>query len=103
VVCCDTNDSPWLGLQPSVRLGGIRALVCVPLHLAEGGKGVIYVDSRMPGPPVTELDLELIENVASHASGVLATNLLQGEVDRLLESATELDDLAPRWDELRAF
>ncbi|MGA9333075.1 MAG: FHA domain-containing protein [Rudaea sp.] len=103
VVCCDTNDSPWLGLQPSVRLGGIRALVCVPLQLSDGSSGVIYVDSRMPGPPVTQLDLELIENVANHASNVLAVSLLQGEVDRLLASTAEIDELAPRWDELRAF
>ena len=103
VVCCDTNDSPWLGLRPSVRLGGIRALICVPLHLIDGGKGVIYADSRVPGPAITDLDLELIENVANHASHVLAANLLQGEVDRLLESGAELDEIAPRWDELRAF
>ena len=103
VVCCDTNDSPWLGLQPSVRLGGIRALVCVPLQLADGGSGVIYVDSTMPGLPVTELDLELIENVANHASNVLAASLLQGEVDSLLAATNEIDELAPRWNELRSF
>jgi hypothetical protein len=99
VVCCDTNESPWLGLRPSVRLGGIRALVCVPLRLGDGATGVIYVDSRRPGPPVTELDLELIESVAQHASHIVAVGHLQGEVSELTE---QLDDVAPRWDALRS-
>ncbi|MFI4969815.1 MAG: FHA domain-containing protein, partial [Lysobacterales bacterium] len=68
VVCCDTTESPWLGVRPSVRLGGIRGLVCVPLRMPGGSTGVIYVDSRSPGPPVTELDLELVENIATHAA-----------------------------------
>jgi transcriptional regulator with GAF, ATPase, and Fis domain len=99
VVCCDTNESPWLGLRPSVRLGGIRALVCVPLRLADGATGVIYVDSRRPGPPVTELDLELIESVAQHAAHIVAVGHLQNEVSELTE---QLDDVAPRWDALRS-
>lgn len=101
VVCCDTNDSPWLGLRPSVRLGGIRALVCVPLQLPAGGIGAIYADSTTVGPAITDLDLDLIENVANHTTSVLAAGALQGEVDALLASAEEIDELAPRWDELR--
>jgi len=100
VVCCDTNDSPWLGLRPSVRLGGIRAVLCVPLQIADGGRGAIYIDSRKPGPPVTELDLELIESVAQHASAAIAAGLLHGQVRDLLQSAADLDEVAPRWDEL---
>ncbi len=102
VVCCDTNESPWLGLRPSVRLGGIRALVCVPLQLGDGATGVIYVDSQRPGPPVTELDLELIESVAQHAAHVVAIGDLQGDVRDLLKNSQYLDETAPRWDELRA-
>ena len=101
VICCDTNDTPWLGLRPSVRLGGIRALVCIPLQLAEGASGVIYLDSRKPGPPVTELDLELIESVAQHAATIMAVGELQGEVRDLITSAQHIDEVAPRWDELR--
>jgi GAF domain-containing protein len=100
VVCCDTQDSPWLGLRPSVRLGGIRALVCFPLQVADGARGVIYVDSRKPGPPVTELDIELIETVAQQASAAIAAVRLQGEVQSLLQTAKDLDEIAPRWDEL---
>jgi hypothetical protein len=100
VVCCDTKDSPWLGLRPSVRLGGIRALVCLPLQMSDGARGAIYVDSRKPGPAVTELDLELIQSVARFASAAITANRLQSEVQKLMQ-AGDLDEAAPRWDELR--
>jgi GAF domain-containing protein len=88
-----------LGLRPSVRLGGIRAVVCVPLQVGGDAHGVIYVDSRKPGPPITELDLELIESVAQHATAAIAASRLQNEVQKLVHAA-DLDEIAPRWDEL---
>ena len=100
VVCCDTRDSPWLGLRPSVRLGGIRALVCLPLQMNDGARGAIYADSRKPGPAITELDLELIQSVALFASSAITANRLQSEVRKLM-LAGDLDEAAPRWDELR--
>ena len=72
VVCCDTLDSPWLGARPSVRLGGIRALMCVPLQSDGKPLGAIYADSCRPGPVLTELDLELVENLAQRATAALA-------------------------------
>ncbi|HEX6831964.1 MAG TPA: GAF domain-containing protein [Rudaea sp.] len=100
VVCCDTNESPWLGARPSVRLGGIRGIVCAPLRIGDNTLGVIYADSRTPGPPVTELDLELIENVAGHAAAALATRQLRGDMADVLRSAADAGMIAPRWDEL---
>lgn len=100
VVCCDTNDSPWLGARPSVRLGGIRAVLCVPLHVARNSFGVLYADSRRPGPAITELDLELIEAVAGHVAAVLTARQLRGELAELLQAAANAGLHAPRWDEL---
>jgi hypothetical protein len=100
VVCCDTDESPWLGARPSVRLGGIRALVCVPLSMPRL-RGAVYADSSKPGPLVTELDLELIESVAQHATAALDAARLQDDVNRLMRDASALGVDAPRWDELR--
>jgi GAF domain-containing protein len=100
VVCCDTEDAPWLGARPSVRLGGIRALVCVPLQVQGNALGAVYVDSRKPGPPITDLDLELIGNVAEHASAALAARQLQADVDEFLRDAADAGLQAPRWDQL---
>ena len=100
VVCCDTDQAPWLGVRPSVRLGGIRALVCVPLQIRGDALGVVYADSRNPGPPITDLDIELIGTVAEHASAALAARQLQGELMEFLRDAERAGFKAPTWDEL---
>lgn len=102
LVCCDTAHSPWLGARPSVRLGGIRALACVPLHRGDQRLGVIYADSQRPGPVLTELDLELLENLAEHASAALAAAQIQAELQQLLRAADAAGLAPPRWSELRA-
>ncbi len=101
VVCCDAAESPWLGARPSVRLGGIRGLVCVPLRLSGRSIGAIYADSRKPGPPVTELDLELIENVARHAAAAFEAARLESDVAEVVRSAADAGLRAPLWNDLR--
>ncbi|MET0232889.1 MAG: GAF domain-containing protein [Rhodanobacteraceae bacterium] len=101
VVCCDAADSPWLGAKPSVRLGGIRGLVCVPLRLSGESVGAIYADSRKPGPPVTELDLELIENVARHAAASFEAARLEADVADVMRSAADAGLRAPLWNDVR--
>ena len=98
---CDTGASPWLGARPSVRLGGIRALLCVPLAGAGGPIGAIYADSRQPGPPVTDLDLELVGNVALHASGAIEAARIGERLAGLVGALAEEASAAPRWDRLR--
>ena len=100
IVCCDTDQAPWLGARPSVRLGGIRALVCVPLQVRGDALGVVYADSRNPGPPITDLDIELLATVAEHASAALAARQLQGELVDFLRDAERAGIAAPRWDDL---
>jgi GAF domain-containing protein len=100
VVCCDTVDSPWLAVRPSVRLGGIRAIVCVPLAMQDGATGVIYVDSRQPGPPVTELDLELVESVASQAATAIEAANLRDRIAGLLDALSDSGEPAPAWEDL---
>ena len=101
VVCCDTTESPWLGVRPSVRLGGIRALICVPLAMPGGATGVIYADSRTPGPTITELDLELVETVARHASTAIEAARMQDRIARIQAAMERQEALAPLWDDLR--
>jgi len=89
-------------VRPSVRLGGIRSIACVPLRSAENALGALYADSRRPGPAITELDLELIETVAGQAAAALTARRLQAEVAQLLKTAADAGLNAPRWDELLA-
>lgn len=101
VVCCDTFESPWLGMRPSVRLGGIRAVVCVPLNISGGSSGVIYLDSRKPGPPVTELDLEMVETVATQAVTAIEAARVQARIDNLAAAINQHPSQKPLWAELR--
>lgn len=84
-----------------MRLGGIRGLVCVPLRLSGKSVGVIYADSRKPGSPVTELDLELIENVARHAAAAFEAARLEDNVADVVRSAADAGIRAPLWADLR--
>ncbi|UXI67544.1 GAF domain-containing protein [Tahibacter amnicola] len=102
VICCDTSDSPWLGARPSVQFGGIRAIACVPLTINTECLGAIYVDSRRAGPLLTELDLELFENLAQQAAATLAAARLRGAVDAVLQAAGDAGVPAPRWDDVRS-
>ncbi|MEO8669831.1 MAG: GAF domain-containing protein [Tahibacter sp.] len=101
IVCCDTSDSPWLGARPSVQLGGIRALTTIPLLIGDDILGAIYTDSREAGPVLTELDLELVENIAQNAAAALAAARLRSAVDSLRGDAADAGVQAPRWDEIR--
>jgi len=101
VVCCDVDQAPWLGARPSVRLGGIRALVCVPLQVRGDAIGAVYVDSRQPGPAITELDVELINTVAAQAAAALSARALQNDLAELLRDAERAGVAPPLWDDLR--
>ena len=75
--------------------------MCVPLPMQDGASGVIYVDSRQPGPPVTELDLELVESVAGQAATAIEAARLREKIAGLLDSLSDKDEPAPLWEELR--
>lgn len=68
VVANDIGNEPWLAERGSVIARGLQTLVCLPL--LDGGKafGAIYADRTREGPPVTTLDLELLEAFAEHVA-----------------------------------
>jgi hypothetical protein len=101
IVCCETGDSPWLGTRPSVKLGGIRSLLCIPLTLGGRARGVVYADSRTPGPPITELDIELVENVTRQASAAIEAARFEDRIADVLRNAASIGVQPPAWEELR--
>ena len=72
VVLSDVRADPALGKRPSVVSLGIGSLACVPLRHDGRILGVIYVDSRKLGPTFTQLDLDILENMADHMGAILA-------------------------------
>lgn len=81
VVTSDVQDDAILGSRPSVAGGGIRALVCVPLEIAGRGTGAVYADSRTPGSAFTDLDVEILQALTSHAALALAVAGLSRQVE----------------------
>jgi GAF domain/FHA domain len=93
VTLADVSSDAELARRQSVLSSGIRALVCLPLRVLERTIGVIYGDSRKPGSAFTELDLDLLAALTSHAALALAVARLHEEVEDLgqaLPAATTL-------------
>jgi hypothetical protein len=109
VVARDAKSDAFLGKRPSVVAMGIGSLACVPL-IAEGRVlGLIYVDGRREGGSFSDLDLEILEALADHASLVAASLRIDREIRLLLQrpsgepasgSPAFLDQLARRVGEL---
>jgi hypothetical protein len=94
VAVSDALLDPELKGRESVIAGGIRSLVCLPLVAADRMIGVIYADSREPGTSFGELDVEILQALATHASLAIAlaraNRELKGLAARLpdMETAT---------------
>jgi hypothetical protein len=82
IVANDIGNEPWLAERGSVIARGLQTLVCLPL--LDGGQafGAIYADRNRPGPPVTTLDLELLEAFAEHVALWLAVRRASDTVRR---------------------
>lgn len=84
VASSDISDHTELAARPSIIAGGIQALVCVPLTALERLIGVIYLDSRRPGVAFGDLEVEILDALASHAALALAVAGLDRELKGLL-------------------
>lgn len=125
VAVADALADPALGSRESVARGGIRALVCMPFSpppppspsppLAPPAPedrgaafdrrrlGALYADSSAPGSVFTELDVEILEALASQAALAIAAARLDEEVERLLADVEAVSGRGPLlWSEVLA-
>lgn len=84
VIVSDAKADDFLRERRSVIDLGIGALACVPLRGDGQVAGVIYVDGRKQGGTFTELDLEILESIADHASLVLAGIQIDRQIRHLV-------------------
>lgn len=89
VVSADARSDAELGSRASVIATGIRALLCVPVHALDRMIGVMYADSRKPGAAFTELDIEILEALASQAGLAIAVARLDQELKGLAHRIAE--------------
>jgi serine phosphatase RsbU (regulator of sigma subunit) len=64
----DAQIDPRFNMRQSVRLLGLRSLMCVPLTIKERILGVIYVDNRIQAGLFTQADLDLLSSIGSSAA-----------------------------------
>lgn len=72
VVFNDIGQDAWLAGRASVADSGLRTLAAIPLMDDARPLGVIYADRRDPGPPLTTLDIELLQAFADRCALWLA-------------------------------
>jgi putative methionine-R-sulfoxide reductase with GAF domain len=95
VASSDTRSDAELGARASVVAAGIRALLCVPVRALDRQIGVLYADSRKPGAAFTELDLEIVEALASQAGLAIAVARLNDELVELARRIGEAPGADP--------
>ncbi len=69
-----------LATRASIAGGGIHALVCLPLRALGRTLGAVYADSRAGDVRLGELDVEILEALASHAALAIALVRLEEEL-----------------------
>ena len=92
----DAQLDPLLGERASVRLLGLRAILCVPLEVKGKVVGVVYVDSRIQSGVFSPDDLDLLAGIASSAAIAIDNARLyqvaveKGRMERELQVAREV-------------
>jgi len=82
-----------LDKRASVKLYGLRSVLCVPIRLKEQVLGVVYVDNRYQNGIFNQADLDLLESIASSAGIVIENARLyqvaveKGRMERELQVA----------------
>jgi transcriptional regulator with GAF, ATPase, and Fis domain len=84
VVTASAVADAYLGKRRSVLELGIEALACVPLRADGRSIGLLYVDGRKRGGAFTDLDLEILEALAEHATLVAGTLNLDRQIRALV-------------------
>jgi hypothetical protein len=84
VVTASAVADAYLGKRRSVLELGIEALACVPLRAEGRSIGLLYVDGRKRGGAFTDLDLEILEALAEHATLVAGTLALDRQIRELV-------------------
>ena len=96
VAVSDAMADPELQDRTSVIAHRIRGLVCVPLVAGERLIGLVYADSREAGASFSDLDVEILESLATHAGLALAMARVDREI-RGLAARLPRAEPATRW------
>jgi serine phosphatase RsbU (regulator of sigma subunit) len=103
VLTGDAQIDPRFSMRQSVRLLGLRSILCVPLKIKEQILGTVYVDNRIQAGIFTPGDLDLLSSIAYSAAIAIENARLyqlaveKGRLERELQVARDVQvSLLPR-------
>ena len=103
VLTSDAQSDDRFSMRRSVKVLGLRSILCVPLKVKDQVLGVVYVDNRMQAGIFSHADLELLAAIGSSAAIAIENARLyqvaveKGRMDRELQMAREVQaSLLPR-------
>jgi sigma-B regulation protein RsbU (phosphoserine phosphatase) len=103
VLTGDAQIDPRFSMRQSVRLLGLRSILCVPLKVKEQILGTVYVDNRIQAGIFTQADLDLLSAIAYSAAIAIENARLyqlaveKGRLERELQVARDVQvSLLPR-------
>lgn len=92
----DAQQEAWLASRQSVRILGVRAILCVPFGVKGRVEGVIYVDSRLQSGVFSPDDLSMLQGIAASAAIAIDNARLyqvaveKGRLERELQLARQV-------------
>jgi sigma-B regulation protein RsbU (phosphoserine phosphatase) len=92
----NAQTDSWLSGRTSVRILGLRAVLCVPLQVKGTTVGVIYVDNRLQAGIFSPDDVEMLVGISSSAAIAIDNARLyqiaveKGRMERELQVAHEV-------------
>lgn len=96
VLTGDAQIDPRFSMRTSVKLLGLRSILCVPLRIQERILGAIYVDNRIQAGIFSPADLDLLNAIASSAAIAIENARLyqvaveKGRLERELQMARQV-------------
>jgi len=103
ILTSDAQSDDRFSMRRSVKVLGLRSILCVPLKIKDKVSGVVYVDNRLKVGIFTQADLELLTAIASSAAIAIENARLyqvaleKGRMERELQMAREVQaSLLPR-------
>jgi sigma-B regulation protein RsbU (phosphoserine phosphatase) len=96
VATSDAQRDTRFSMRRSVKVLGLRSILCVPLKTKEEVSGVVYVDNRLQVGIFTQDDLELLTAIASSAAIAIENARLyqvaveKGRMEREMHVAREV-------------
>lgn len=90
IIAMDTSQSQLLAHRESIQLKAIKSLAAIPIVSHGERYGILYTDSHQSNKLLTELDLEILQQLTSNIASALQANSIQQSLHELHDSIANI-------------